>query len=70
MMADMHASMNESVTEWATYPSALSIDQLMNEHAKRHNGTWTVGVNLNSANSGVGIFFQDKEQFRSTILRR
>ena len=49
-----------------------SIDQMLKEHSVQRNGTWTAGTNLRvpmqSGDTNVGLFFQDKDQFPSTII--
>ena len=52
-----------------------SIDQMLKQHSMDHNGTWTVGSNLKyqprpSDDTNVGLFFQDRDQFSSTIMQR
>lgn len=53
-----------------------SIDQMLKQHAIEQNGTWTAGTNLKVYglppydDTNVGLLFQDRDVFTTTISKR
>ena len=71
LLLDMHGSMLEYLKTHDSVPAGHSVDQMLYNYARMQNGTWTTATNLVSpverSPPSVGIFYQDKTRFHSTI---
>lgn len=68
IMHEMHTSMKEDfLTQFPSYSFGHGVDQMLSQYGHIHNGTWTVATNLQGKHNAVGLFYQDRERFHSTI---
>ncbi len=66
LITDLHANM---VTNQITFDHGHCIDQLLYHFSAHNNLTWVVGSNFVSPQNAahVGLFYQDRLRFSSTL---
>ena len=75
LLKDVHTAMLDFVDKYEEYPGGHSMDRLLSNYAEYGmNGTWTVGTNLvapvesRNGRGAIGLFYQDRARFRTTIF--
>ena len=63
LLQDMHTSMLDYLSKHDTYEWGQSMDMMLGQYSRGHNGTWTIATNLVGHMGEVGVFYQDRERF-------